>query len=276
MTVRYNKSWANCPCDDDHQLGALLNYFLMPENTGVSLEDIIGRVVAENMDTLEVRLVKSKKVLKEASKMQSKLLTRVVKQKMALEKSHLTEAAHQEATRALRQTTEQLERARSTIDQHTADIARIEALLKDCESTDEESSSSGEGSPLRSGSRDPTTTTQQGQDEEHDIEMRDVGDIPNPPQGTATQTDPPPEAMEDDSQSEKDVIVEEERIISEGGGITPITPADDRVLDQDDQEDQTGAETPSGAVTESLSQMNMDSPASTLAVSDPPCFNQEA
>ena len=52
--------------------------------------------------------------------------------------------------------------------------------------------------------------------------------------------------------------------------------ADDRLLDQDDQEDGTGAETPSGAVTESLSQMNMDSLASTLAVSDPPGGDQEA
>ena len=107
------------------------------------------------------------------------------------------------------------------------DIARIKALLKDCESTEEESSSSGEGSPLRSGSRDPTTTTQQGHDEEHDIEMRDVEDVPNLPQGMATQTDPPSEATEDDSKSDKDVIVEDERIIIEGGGITPITPADD-------------------------------------------------
>ena len=116
---------------------------------------------------------------------------------------------------------------RSTIAHHTADITCIEALLKDCESTEKESSSLGEGSPLRSGSRDPTTATQQGHDEEHDIEMREVGDVPNPPQGTATQTDPPPEAMEDDSESEKDVIVEDEWIIIEGGGITPITPADD-------------------------------------------------
>ena len=146
---------------------------------------------------------------------------------MALEKGHPTEAAHQEAARALCQTTEQLERARSTIAHHTADIAHIEALLKDCESTDEESSSSGESSPPRSGSRDPITATQQGQEEEHDIEMRDVGDVPNPPQGTATQTDPLPEATEDDSESEKDVIIEEERIITEGGGITPITSADD-------------------------------------------------
>ena len=69
MTVRYNEARANSPCDSDHKLGALLDYFLMPENTGVSLENIIGWVVAENMDSLEVRLVKSKKVLKEASKM---------------------------------------------------------------------------------------------------------------------------------------------------------------------------------------------------------------
>ena len=109
MTVRYNEARAKSPFDDDHKLGALVDYFLMPENTGVSLEDVIGRVVDKNMDALEVHLVKSKKVLKEASKMQLKLLTRVVKQKLALEKSHPTKAAHQEATRALCQTTEQLE-----------------------------------------------------------------------------------------------------------------------------------------------------------------------
>ena len=116
---------------------------------------------------------------------------------------------------------------RNTVARHTADIAHIEALLKDCESMDEESSSSGESSPLESGSGDPSAATQQGQEEEHDIDMRDVGDDPNPPQGMATQTDPLPEATEDDSKSEKDVIIEEERIITEGGGITPITPADD-------------------------------------------------
>ena len=141
MTVRYNEARANSPCDDDHKLGTLLDYFLMPKNTGVSLEDVIGQVVAENVDALEVCLVKSKKVLKEASKMQSKRLTRVAKQKLALEKGHPTEVAYQEAARALRQTTEQLERARNTIAQHTADIAHIEALLKDCKCMDEESSS---------------------------------------------------------------------------------------------------------------------------------------
>ena len=156
------------------------------------------------------------------------------------------------------------------------EIACIEALLKDCESTEEESSSPEDGSPPRSGSRDSTTATQQSHDDEHDIEMKDIGDVPNPPQGMATQTDSTPKATEDDPESKKDVISEDEQIIIEGGGITPITPADDRLLDLDDQEGQTGAETPSGAVTESLSQMNMDSPASTPAVSDLPGGNQEA
>ena len=120
MTVRYNEARANSSCDGDHKLGALLNYFLMPENMGVSLENIIGRVVAENVDALEVHLVKSQKVLKEASKMQTKLLTHVVKQKLALENGHPTEVAHEEAPRALRQTTEQLDRVRSTIAKDTA------------------------------------------------------------------------------------------------------------------------------------------------------------
>ena len=83
--------------------------------------------------------------------------------------------------------------------------------------------------------------------------MRDVENDPNPPQGMATQTDPPREATGDDSENDKDVIVEDERIIIVGGGVTPITLADDRLLDQDDQEEGTGAETPSRAVTESLS-----------------------
>ena len=200
----------------------------------------------------------------------------MAKQKLALEKGHPTEVAYEEAARVLCQMTEQLEQVRNTIAKHTVDIAHIEALLEDCKSTDEESSSSGESSPLESGSGDPSAATPQGQEEEHDIEMRDVGDDPNLPQGMATQTNPLPEATGDDSESEKDVIIEEERIITEGGGITPITPADDRLLDQDDQEDRTGAKTPSGVMTASLSQMNINSPASTLAVSDPPGGDQEA
>ena len=227
MTVRY-EARANSPCDNDNKLGTLLDYFLMPENTGVSLENIIGRAVAKNVDALEVHLVKGRKLLKEASKTQTKLLTCIAKQKLALEKGHSTKAAHDEAARALSQMTEQLDWVRATIAKHTADIAHIEALLEDCESTDEESSSSGENSPQESGSGDPPAATPQGwEEEEHDIEMRDVGDDPNPPQGTATQTDPPPEATGDDSKSNKDVIMEDKRIIIEGGGVTPITPADD-------------------------------------------------
>ena len=162
MTVRYNEARANSSCDDDHKLGALLDYFLMLENTGVSLENIISWVVAENVDALEVCLIKSRKLLREASKTQAKLLTHVVKQKLALEKGHPTKAAHDEAAKALSQMTEQLDWVRATVAKHTVDIAHIKALLKDCESTDEESSSSGESSPPESGSGDPPAATPQG------------------------------------------------------------------------------------------------------------------
>ena len=155
MTMRYNEARANSLCDGDNNLSTLLDYFLMPENTGNSLENIISWVVAENVDALEVCLVKSKKVLKEASKMQTKLLTRVAKQKLALEKGHPTEAAHEEVAKALCQMTEQLDQARATVAKHTVDIAHIKALLKDCKSTDEESSSSGESSPQSQGQGTP-------------------------------------------------------------------------------------------------------------------------
>ena len=159
MTMRYNEARANSPCDYDHKLGALLDYFLMPENMGVILEDIIGRIAAENVDAPEVCLVKSRKLLKEASKTQTKLLTCIAKQKLALEKGHSTKAADDEAAKVLSQTTEQLDRARATVTKHTVDIAHIEALLKDCESMDEESSSSGESSPPESGSGNPPSAT---------------------------------------------------------------------------------------------------------------------
>ena len=136
MTMRYNEARANSPCDNDHKLGTLLDYFLMPEIMGISLENIIGRAVAENVDALEVRLVKSRKLLKEASKTQTKLLTCVAKQKLALEKGHSTKVAHDEAARALSQMTEQLDWVRATIAKHTVDIANIKALLENCESTD--------------------------------------------------------------------------------------------------------------------------------------------
>ena len=193
------------------------------------------------------------------------------------EAGHPTKAAHDKAAKVLSHMTEQLDWVRATIAKHTVDIAHIKALLEDCESMDEESSFSGESSPPESGSGDLQAATPQSQEEEeHDIEMRDVENDPDPPQGMATPTDPPPEATGDNSERHKDVIIEDERIIIEGGGITPITLADDQLLDQDDLEEGTGAKTPSGVVTESLSQMNMDSPASTLVVSDPPGGGQEA
>ena len=47
-------------------------------------------VVAESVDALEVHLVKSRKLLKEALKTQTKLLTHLMKQKMTLEKAHIS------------------------------------------------------------------------------------------------------------------------------------------------------------------------------------------
>ena len=146
MTTCYNEARANSPCSDDHKLGTLLDFFLMPENTGVSLKHVIDRVVAENVDALEVRLVKSKKLLKEASKTQTKLLTCLAKQKMTLEKTHLSKKVRDETSKVFSQTTKQLDWARITVTTHTANIVHIEALLEDCKSADEESSSSGESS----------------------------------------------------------------------------------------------------------------------------------
>ena len=154
---------------------------------------------------------------------------------MAQEKSHPTKATHKEATEALHKATAQLDRVRGTIAHHMAEIARIKALLKDCESSEEECSSSGEGSPPRPGSKDSPATTPQGHDDGYNVEMENVGNTSNSPQGMATQTDPPEEDLEDPV-DDPDVIVEDDQIITEGGGITPITPADDRLLDLDDQE----------------------------------------
>ena len=157
MTMHYNEARANSPCSNDHKLGALLNFLLMPENTGVGLKHVIDQVVAKNVDALEVCLVKSKKLLKEASKTQTKLLTHLAKQKMTLEKTHLSKKVCDETSKVLSQTTEQLDRVRATVATHTADIIHIEALLEDCKSADEESSSSGESSALEPGSGDPPT-----------------------------------------------------------------------------------------------------------------------
>ena len=156
---------------------------------------------------------------------------------------------------------------RTTFAKHTADIAHMEALLEDCESADEESSPSRGSVDPEPGAEDPPAAIPQGWEDPHDIKMRDVEDDPNPPPPSeqdddplpvpAAQTDPLSEDDEDwgDMKDNRDVIVKDERIVIETGGTTPITLAEDQILD--DQVG-TGAETPSGAVTESLSQMNMD------------------
>ena len=50
----------------------------------------MDRVVAENVDALEVHLVKSRKLLKEALKAQTKQLTHLTQQKMTLEKADIS------------------------------------------------------------------------------------------------------------------------------------------------------------------------------------------
>ena len=292
MTTRYNEARANSPCSHDHKLGALLDFLLLPENTGVSFRHIINWAVAENVDTLEMRLVKSKKLLKEASKTQMRLLTHLTKQKMTLEKVHLSKKTRDGTHKVLSLTTTQLDQARTTVTQHTADITHIESVLEDCESTDEESSSSEESAASEPGVNDdpPAAAPQDHEDknppgELHDIEMRDVGDDPNPvpppEQGDdplpvpVPQSDSPSKDKEDgdDTKGNPDVIVEDERIIIKMVGATLITPAEDRLLDD---QGGTGAETPSRAVTESLSQMSMGSPTAEPEVSDPPEESQDA
>ena len=72
---------------------------------------------------------------------------------------------------------------------------------------------------------------------------------------------------------DRDVIVKDERIFIEAGGTTPITLAENRLLDD---QGGTGAETPSGVVAESLSWMNVDSPTASQVASDPPDEGQNA
>ena len=290
MTTWFNEARANSPCSRNHELGTLLDFLLMPENTGVSLRHIIAWVVAENMDALEVHLAKSRKLLKEALKTQTRLLTHLTKQKITLKKTHISKKTRDETQEALSQTTEQLDWARTTVAQHTADIAHIESKLEECESTDEESSYSEENGDPEPGAQDPLTATPQGHEEEedpHDIEMQDVGDDTIPPPlleqdddllpvpAQAVQSDPPHGSKEDweGVRDDRDVIVEDERIVVKAGGTTPITLAEDQLLD--DQVG-TGAETPSRAVTKSLSQMNVDSPATLQVASDPPNEGQNA
>ena len=226
----------------------------------------MDRVVAENVDALEVHLVKSRKLLKVASKAQTKLLTHLTKKKMTLEKAHISKRTPDETHEVLSLTTVKLDQARTTITQHSTDITHIKSLLKDCESTDKGSSSSEKSTSPESRAEDSPMAVPQGHEEEdpHGIEMKDVDDDPNPPPLSeqadnpllvpvqAAQSDPYPEddkgqgGMRDD----RDVIVEDERMVDEVGDATPITMAEDQLLDG---QVGTGAETPSGAVAKNPS-----------------------
>ena len=202
----------------------------MPENTGISLRHIIDQVVAKNVDALKVHLAKSRKLLKEASKTQARLLTHLTKQKITLEKTHISKKTQDETQEVLSQTTEQLDQVRTTVAQHTTDIAHMESKLEECESTDEASSYSEENGDPEPRAQDPPTATPQGHEEEedpHDIEMEDVGDDPIPPPPSEQDDDPlpvlaqdvqsnPPHRSKEDRQGardDRDVIVEDERII---------------------------------------------------------------
>ena len=214
-------------------------------------------VVAQNVDALEMRLVKNRKLLKEASKTQTKLLTHLKKQKMTLEKAHISKKTQDETCEALSLATEQLDQARTTVTQHTTDIAHIESLLEECESMDEESNFSEESAGTEPGAEDPPMATPQGCEEEdpHNIKMRDVEDDPNPPppskqgddplpvQVPAARSDPPAEDNEGqgDTRDSREVIIKDGRIVIKTGGATPITSAEDRLLDN---QVGTGAETP--------------------------------
>ena len=283
MTTGCNEARANSPCSHDHKLGTLLDFLLMPENTGMGLRHIMDWVVAKNVDALEVCLVKSRKLLKEASKAQTKLLTHLMKQKMTLEKAHISKRTRDETREALSLTTMKLDQARTTITQHTTDITHIKSLLKDCESMDEGSSCSEKSTSLEPRAEDFPTATPQGHEEgdPHDIEMKDVGNDPNLPPPSEQANDlllVPVQAAQSDPHSEddegqggmrddRDVIIKDKRIIDKVGDATQITMAEDQLLD--DQVG-TGAETPSAAVAELLSQMNVGLPIPSQEASDPP------
>ena len=134
---------------------------------------------------------------------------------MTLEKAHISKKTRDQTQEALSLRTGQLDQARTTVTQHTADIAHIKSLLEDCESTDgessflEESAASEPGvdnNPPPQGLEDENPPENPPEDL-HDIEMRDVEDDSNPipPQEQdnnplpvpITQSDSPPKDEED-------------------------------------------------------------------------------
>ena len=271
MTVSkwLGKAKADSIFSKDHKLGDLLDFFLMPENTNISLDDIFWQAVAENVDALQVRLVKYKKILKQTNKTHDKLLTQMARLKETQERSLPTKATHVKAMEALCQTADQFEQMRETISSHTEEIDHIKKLLKERESSEDSSSQEDDPTP-GSGPGNPT--------QQEDVKMEDIEDNSNPPQGTATQTDPPTMEAEEDLGAVGGVdpmTPGEEQITMEGIGTTPITQANDKLLEEYNNllDNLNGATTPSGIVTESLSQMNMGSPMHTPPKNDPPPHN---
>ena len=266
MSKWLGKAKADSIFSKEFKLGDLLDFFLMPDNTNVSLDDIFWWAVAENIDALQVHLVKCKKILKQANKTHGKLLIQMAKLKETQEKSLPTEVAHVKATAALHQMADQLEQMRETISSHTEEIAHIKKLLKEREFSEDSSSQEDDPTP-GPGLGDPT--------QQEDVKMEDDKGDSNPPQGTATQTDPPTVEAEENLEAVGGVdpmTPGEDQITMEGGGTTPIILADDKLLMEYDNllDNLTGATTPLGIVTESLSQMNMGSPTHTSLTDHPP------
>ena len=272
MSKQLGKAKVNSILSKDHRLGDLLDFFLMPDNTNVSMDNIFWQAVVENVDALQVRLVKCKKILKQANKTHGKLLTQRARLKETQERSLPTKAAHVEAKEALHQTADQLERMREIISSHTEEIAHIKKLLKEKESSEDDSSSPEDDPTPGSGLGNPT--------QQEDIEMEDDKGNSNLPQGMATQTDPPTMEAEEDLGAVGGVdptTPGEDQITMEGGGTTPITPVNDKLLEEYDDllDNLNGATTPSGIVTESLSQMNMGCPMHMPPTNDPPSNDQK-
>ena len=181
MSKRLGKAKAYSIFSKDQKLGDLLDFFLMPDNTNISLDDIFWQAVAENVDALQVCLVKCIKILKQANKTHGKLLTWMARLKETQEKSLPSEAVYAEAMEALCQAAEQLEQMRETISSHTEEIAYIKKLPKERESSQDSSSQEDNPTP-GSGLGNPS--------QQEDVEMEDVKGNSNLPQGMATQTNP--------------------------------------------------------------------------------------
>ena len=112
---------------------------------------------------------------------------------------------------------------------------------------DEGSSSSEKSTSPEPAAEDSQMATPQGREEEdpHDIEMKDVDDDPNlPPLSEqadnpllvpvqAAQSDPHPEddKGQGGTRDDRDLIVKDKRIVDEVGDATPITMAEDQLLD---------------------------------------------